>query len=166
MLISKGDPNVGEMSSLSNRIGKARLAEGMFPYLASVALVAVTTIVPFSVASIALLGTAKETPTASRLDNRPIEEKGVDIVTDSNATPIPLQTKSPNSTEANNPPSSTPVSSPYGMLRREAVAEPPHDGEASVAVDPPHGSTPGPSTTEGGERFPPQIRRRQCYLYT
>ena len=137
------------MSILSNRICKARLAEGMFSYLFSVALVAVTTIIPFSVASIALLGTAKETPTTSRLDNRPIEEKVVDIVTDSNAAPIPLQTKSPSSSEANNRLSSTPLSSPSGMLRQETVVEPTPDGAESVAaVEPPHGSTPGPSTDE------------------
>jgi hypothetical protein len=107
------------MSILSNRIGQARPPGGMLPYLVSVALVAVTTIVPFSVASIALLGTARETPTGSRLENRPIEEKV-------------------------NALSSTPLSSPSGM-----VAEPPRHGEASVAaVETPHGSTPGPSTDE------------------
>ena len=149
MLLSNGDPSVGETSTLRNRIDKARLAEGMLPYLVSVALVAVTIIVPFSVASIALLGTAGETPTRSRLDNRPIEGKVVDIVTDSNAAPIPLQTKSPSSSETNNPPFSSPVSPPSGMPRQDAIAEPPNDGEASVAaVETPHGSTPGPSTDE------------------
>jgi hypothetical protein len=137
------------MSILSNRIGKARPPERMLPYLVSVALVAVTTIVPFSVASIALLGTANETPTGARVENRPIEEKVVDIVTDSKAPPIPLQTKLPSSSEANHAPSSTPLSSLSGMRRQEAVTELPPLGEASVAaVDTPHGSTPGPSTDE------------------
>ena len=138
------------------RIGKPRFAEGMFLYLVSVALVAAATIVLFSVASISLLDTSKETLTRSRLDNRPIEDKFIGTVvssTDSNAAPVPVQTKSPSSSEADILPSSTPVPLPSGMPREETVAEPalnlPPNGEASTAaVETPHGSTRGPSTDE------------------
>jgi hypothetical protein len=128
----------------------------MFLYLVSVALVAAATIVLFSVASISLLDTSKETLTRSRLDNRPIEDKFIGTVvssTDSNAAPVPVQTKSPSSSEADILPSSTPVPLPSGMPREETVAEPalnlPPNGEASTAaVETPHGSTRGPSTDE------------------
>jgi hypothetical protein len=116
-----GDPeNVG-------RIGNPRLEEGMFLYLVSVALVAAATIVLLSLASISLLDTSKETFTGSRIDNSPIEEKFIGTVvsyTDSNVAPVPVQTKSPNSSEANNLASSTPVPLPSGMPREETVAEP------------------------------------------
>jgi hypothetical protein len=128
----------------------------MFLYLVSVALVAAATIVLFSVASISLLDTSKETLTRSRLDNRPIEDKFIGTVvssTDSNAAPVPVQTKSPSSSEADILPSSTPVPLPSGMPREETVAEPalnlPPNGEASTAaVETPHGSARGPSADE------------------
>jgi hypothetical protein len=145
-----GDPgNIG-------RNGKPRLAEGMFLYVVSVALVAAATIVLFSLASVSLLDTRKETLTGSRIDNSPIEDKFISTVvsyTDSNAAPVAVQTKSRSSSEANNLPSSTLVPLPSGVPREEAVAEPalnlPPDGEAtSAAVESLHGSTRGPSTDE------------------
>ena len=146
----RGDP--GDVG----RIGKPRLAERMFLYLVSVALVACAAILLFSVASISLLDTSKETLTGSRLDNRPIEDKFIGTVvssTDSNAAPVPVQTKSPISSEADILPSSTPVPLPSGMPREETVAEPvlnlPTNGEPSTAaIETPHGSTRGPSADE------------------
>jgi hypothetical protein len=128
----------------------------MFLYLVSVALVAAATIVLFSLASISLLDTSKETLTRSRIDNSPIEDKFIGTVvsdTDSNAAPVPVQTKSPSSSEANNLPSSISVPLPSGMSREETVAESalnlPPDGEASTATgETPHGSARGPSTDE------------------
>jgi hypothetical protein len=147
------------------RIGKPRLAEGMLLFLVSVALVAAATIVLFSLASISLLDTSKETLTRSRLDS-PIEDKFIGTVvsyTDSNAAPVPVQTKSPSPSEANNLPSSTQVPLPSGMPREETVAEPalnlPPDGEPSTAaVETPHGSTRGPSTDETP---PPELNGSQ-----
>ena len=148
------------------RIGKPRLAEGMLLFLVSVALVAAATIVLFSLASISLLDTSKETLTMSRLDNSPIENKFIGTVvscTHSNAAPVPVQTKSPSPSEANNLPSSTPVPLTFGMPREETVAEPalnlPPDGEPSTAaVETPHGSTRGPSTDETP---PPELNGSQ-----
>ena len=103
------------MSISSTRIGKVKLAEGMLPSLVSVVLVAIATIVLFGVASISLLGIGKETLTRSGVDHSPIEEKVIGSVVphmDSNAAPVPLQTKSPSS---------------------KAVTEPPSDSEASAA---------------------------------
>jgi hypothetical protein len=94
MLLPNRDPRVGEMSILSDRIGKPRLAKGMLLYLASVALVAAATIILFSVASISLLDTSNETLKGSRIDNSPIEDKFIGTVvsyTESNAAPVPVQ---------------------------------------------------------------------------
>ena len=159
MLLSNRDPRVGEMSILSHRIDKARPAEGRLLYLVSVGLVAAATIVLFSIASFSLLGTSKESLTGARIDNSPTEDKLIGTVVsypESYAAPVPVQTKSPSLSEANNLPSSTPVPPPSGMSRAETVAEPalepPPDGEASAtAVETPHRSTRGPSTDETPE---------------
>ena len=159
MLLSNRDPRVGEMSILSHRIDKARPAEGRLLYLVSAGLVAAATIVLFSVASFSLLATSKESLTGSRIDNSPTEDKLIGTVVsypESYAAPVPVQTKSPSLSEANNLPSSTPVPPPSGMSRVETVAEPalepPPDGEASAtAVETPHRSTRGPSTDETPE---------------
>ena len=109
----------------------------------------------FSLASISLLDTRKETLTGSRIDNSPIEDKFIGTVfyADSNAAPVAVQTKSRSSSEANNLPPSTLVPLSSGMPREETVAEPalnlPPDGEAtSAAVETLQGSTRGPSTDE------------------
>jgi hypothetical protein len=144
------------MSIVSDRIDKARIAEGVHLYLLSVGLVAAAIIVLFSVASFSLLGTGKEMLTASRIENSPIEDKFIGTAVsyaDSNAAPVPVQTKSSSASEANNRPSSTPVPSSSGMSREENVAEPvfkpPPEGETSAAaVETPHGSTQGPFTDE------------------
>jgi hypothetical protein len=156
LLLPNSDPRVGEMSVLSDRIGNPRPAQGMLLYLVSVVLVAAAIIVLFNVAFISLLDTSKETLTGSRIDNSPIEEKFIDTIvsyTNSDAVPVPAQTKSPSSSEANDLQSSTPVPLPSGMPREETLAEPalnlPPEGEASAAaVETPHGSTRGPSTDE------------------
>ena len=150
-----GDPgNIG-------RIGKPRLAEGMFLYVVSVALVAAATTVLFSLASVSLLDTRKETLTGSRIDNSPIEDKFIGTVvsyTDSNAAPVAVQTKSRSSSEANNLPSSTLVPLPFGMPREETVAEPalnlPPDGEATSAES-------RAFTARRGVRLPTSRRPRQ-----
>jgi hypothetical protein len=139
---------------LSDRIGKPRLAEGLLLYLVSVALAAAAIIILFSVASISLLDTRKETLTGSRIDNNPIEETLIGTVvsyTDSIVAAVPVQAKSPS--EANKLPSSTPVPPPSDIPGEETMAEPalnpPPDGEASAAaVETPRGSTRGPSTEE------------------
>jgi hypothetical protein len=147
------------------RNNNARLAEGVLTYLVSVGLVAAATIVLFSFASVSLLGTSKETPTLSHIDNNPIEDKLIGPVScaDVNAAPVPVQPKSSSSREANNLPSSPPVPPPSGMSREETVAEPtfkpPPDGETSAAaVETPHGSMRGPSTEETP---PPELSESQ-----
>ena len=105
MLLPNRDPRIGEMSILSNQIDNARLTEGVLLYLASVGLIAAAIIVLYSVASVSLLGTSKETLTGSRIDNNPIEDISIGTVVfypDINAAPVPVQTKSPSSSEANN----------------------------------------------------------------
>jgi len=127
LLLPNSDPRVGEMSVLSDRIGNPRPAQGMLLYLVSVVLVAAAIIVLFNVAFISLLDTSKETLTGSRIDNSPIEEKFIDTIvsyTNSDAVPVPAQTKSPSSSEANDLQSSTPVPLPSGMPREETLAEP------------------------------------------
>jgi hypothetical protein len=149
------------MSILSDRTGEARLAEGVLPYVIAVGLVAAVIIVLFSVASISLLHTRKETLTGSRIDHSPVEDKFIDRVvsSDSNTAPVPVQTKLPSSSEANNLQSSTPIPPPAGMLGEETVPElalkPTPDGEGSAAaVEIPQGSTRGPSTDE---TTPPEL---------
>jgi hypothetical protein len=110
MLLLNSDPRSGEMSILSDHIDNARLTEGVLLYLASIGLVAAAVIVLFSVASFSLLGASKETLTGSRID--------------SNAAPVPVQTKSPSSSDAHNLPSSTLVSRSSGMSSEGTAVEP------------------------------------------
>ena len=156
MMLLNDDPIVGEILTLSHRIDKRRPAEGVLLYLVSVAFVAVATIVLFSVASISILGTSKETLTGSRVDNSAVEAKSISsafFYTGSSAATVPVQTESPSSSEANNLLSSTPAPQPSGMPREETVAKPstkppPDGGVSPVAVEIPNGSTQGPSTDE------------------
>jgi hypothetical protein len=124
-------------------------------YLASVGLVAAAIIVLFSVASFSLLGTSKETLTGSRIDNNPIEDVSINTVVlhGSNTAPVPVPTKLPSSSEANNLPSATLVPPPSGISGEQTSVEPalnplPHGETSARAVETPHGSTVGPSTDE------------------
>ena len=154
MLLLNDDPRVGDTSTSSDRIDKRRAAEGVLLYLVSVVLVAAATIVLCSVASISLLCTSKETLTGSRIDNSPLEDKSIDtgfFYTGSSAAPVPVQTKSPSSSEAHNLLSSTPVLQPSGMPLEEAAVEPaskpPSDGKwSATAVEGTHRSKQRPST--------------------
>ena len=119
-------PRVGEIPILSDRSDKRRPTEGVVWYLVSVAFVAVSTIVLFSVASVSILGI-------------------------SSAVPVSVQAKSPSSSEANSLLSSTPAPQPSGMQHEETEAKPspnppPDGGLSAAAVEIPHGSTQGPST--------------------
>jgi hypothetical protein len=154
------------MSILSDRTGEAKFAEGVLPYVIAVGLVAAVIIVLFSVASISLLHTRKETLTGSRIEHSPVEDKFIGRVVsyiDSNTAPDPVQTKSPSSSEVNNLPSSTPIPPPSGMSGEETVPElalkPTSDREGSAAaVEIPQGSTRGPSTDE---MTPPELSGSQ-----
>jgi hypothetical protein len=147
-------PRVGKIPIpiLNDRSDKPRSAEGVVWYLVSVAFVAVSTIVLFSVASVSILDINKETLTGSRIDNRTVEDKLIGTVffyTDSSAVPVSVQAKSPSSSEANSPLSSTPA--PQLMQREETEAKPspnppPDGGLSAAAVEIPDGSTQGPST--------------------
>jgi hypothetical protein len=156
MLLPNRDPRIGEMSILSDRIDNARLTEGVFLYLVSVGLVAAAIIVLFSVASFSLLGTSKEMLTEAHIDNNPVEDVSIGAVVsyrDGNAAPIPVQTKSPSSSGANNLPSSTLVPPPSGMSGEGTTVEPafkplPHGETSAMAVETRPGSTRGPSTDE------------------
>jgi hypothetical protein len=141
------------MSILSDR-RQARFAEGTFPFLFSVALVAVATIVLFSIASISQLDASRATLRGSSIDNSLLDDKVIGTVVsypDSNASPVSARTKSPSSSGADNTPSSTPVPPPSGMLSEEIVAEPtlmltPDRKASTTAIE--TGSTQGPSTVE------------------
>jgi hypothetical protein len=156
MLLPNRDPELGERSILSDRIDNARLTEGVLLYLASVGLVAAAFIILFSVASFSLVGTSKVTPTGSRIDNNAIEDVSIGTVLfyrDSNAAPVPVQTKSPSSSEANNLASSTLVPPSSGMSGEGTTVEPalkplPHEDTSAMALETPLGSTRGPSTDE------------------
>ena len=156
MLLTNRDPGIGGMSIVSDRIYNARLTEGVLLYLASVGLIAGAIIVLYSVASFSLLGTSKETLTGSRIGNNPIEDISIGTVVfypDSNGVPVPVQTQSPSSSEANNLPSSTlvpPLSGISGDATTVGPAlKPLPDGDTSgTAVETPHGSTQIPSTDE------------------
>jgi hypothetical protein len=115
------------MSTLSDRTHKPRLAEGVFLYLASLALVAAAIIVLFSVSITSLLDTNKKTLTVARIEITYTAEKSIEISSfykgDSTA-PVPAQTKSSSSSEASNMPPSTSVPPPFGMTRVETEAEP------------------------------------------
>jgi hypothetical protein len=166
MLLPNRDPRIGGMSILSDRIDNARLTEGVLLYLASVGLIAAAIIVLYSVASLSLLGTSKETLTGSRIDNNPIEDISIGTVVfypDSNAAPVPVQTISPSSSEANNLLSSTlvpPFSGSSGDATTvEAALKPLSDGETSaLAVETPDGSTQIPFADETP---PPEPSRSQ-----
>ena len=148
-------PRVGKIPIpiLNDRSDKPRSAEGVVWYLVSVAFVAVSTIVLFSVASVSILDINKETLTGSRIDNRTVEDKLIGTVffyTDSSAVPVSVQAKSPSSSEANSLLSSTPAPQSSGMQRGETEAKPSPNpqsdsGLSAAAVEIPRGSTQGPS---------------------
>ena len=123
-------------------------------FLLSVALVAVATIVLFSLASISQL--SKATPGGSVIDNSLLDNKVIGTVIsypNRNASPVSAQIKSPSSSEADNTPPSTLVPALSGMRNEEIVAEPAliltPDRKASVtAIESSHGSTEGPSNIE------------------
>jgi hypothetical protein len=150
------------MSILSDRIDNARLTEGVLVYLASVGLVAAAIIVLFSVASFSLLGTSKETLTGSRIGNNPNEDVSIGTAVfypGSNTAPVPVQTKLPSSSEANNLPPATLVPPPSGMSGEGTTVEPalkplPHGETSAIAVETPHGSTRGPPTEEASPPEP------------
>jgi hypothetical protein len=150
------------MSILSDRIDNARLTEGVLVYLASVGLVAAAIIVLFSVASFSLLGTSKETLTGSRIGNNPNEDVSIATAVfypGSNTAPVPVQTKLPSSSEANNLPPATLVPPPSGMSGEGTTVEPalkplPHGETSAIAVETPHGSTRGPPTEEASPPEP------------
>ena len=156
------------MSILSDR-RQARFVEGTFLFLFSVALVAVATIVLFSIASISQLDTSRATLRGSPIDNSLLDDKVIGTVVsypDSNASPVSTQTKSPSSSDADNTPSSTPVPPPSGMRSEEIVAEPalmltPDRKASTTAIE--TGSTQGPSTVETApsELSAPQEMRAQ-----
>ena len=147
-------PRVDKIPILNDRSDKRRSAESVVWYLVSVAFVAVSTIVLFSVASVSILGISKEMLTGPRIDNRSVEDKSIGTVffyTDSSTVPVSVQAKSPSSSEANSPLSSTPAPQPSGMQREETEAKPSPNpqsdsGLSAAAVEIPHGSTQGPST--------------------
>ena len=98
MLPLNCDPRVGEMSTSSDRTDKARFAEASILFLVSIALFAAVNIVLFSVASISLLGSNKETLTQSRSHNSHLEDKVISVVVshmDSAASPVPARTNIP-----------------------------------------------------------------------
>jgi hypothetical protein len=150
------------MSILSDRIDNARLTEGVLVYLASVGLVAAAIIVLFSVASFSLFGTSKETLTGSRIGNNPNEDVSIGTAVfypGSNTAPVPVQTKLPSSSEANNLPPATLVPPPSGMSGEGTTVEPalkplPHGETSAMAVETPHGSTRGPPTEEASAPEP------------
>ena len=88
------------MSILSDRTDKARFAEDTFLFLFSVALVAVATIVLFSIASISQLDDSKATLRGSSPidDNNLLEDKVIGTVVsypDSNGSPVRLRQNTP-----------------------------------------------------------------------
>jgi hypothetical protein len=143
------------MSIFIDRTDKAKFAKGSILFLVSVALVAAVTIVLFSVSSILLLDVSKETLTQSRNDNSPPENKVIGAVVspmDSDASPVPAQTKSPSAGNADIMSSSRPVPPFTGMLTEETLAaaalKPTPERKASAtAVETSNGSSPelGPS---------------------
>src|SRR5215472_3065818 len=115
------------MSILSDRTDKARLADASILFLVSVALAAAVNIVLFSVASISLLRAGKETLTLFRSHNSHLKDKIIDAIVsrmDSDALPIPAQTKSPSASNVDNMSSSTPVLPSSGMPTEEILAAP------------------------------------------
>ena len=149
------------MSILSDRTDKARFAEDTFLFLFSVALVAVATIVLFSIASISQLDNSKATLKGSPIDNSLLDDKVIGTVLsypESNASPVSRQTKSSSSSDADNMSSATPVPPTPGMGSEGIVAEPalmptPDRKATATAIETSHDSTQGPSTVEPA---PPQ----------
>jgi hypothetical protein len=145
------------MSILRHRTDTARFAEGTFLFLFSVALVAVATILLFSIVSISQLDTSKATLQGSSIDNSLLADKIIGTAAsypDSNASPVSARTKSPSSSNADNTPSSTPVPPASGMRSEEIVAEP------ALMLTPDRktsGSTQGPSI----ETPPPELSGSQ-----
>jgi len=141
------------MSILSDRTDNARLADASILFLVSVALVAAVNIVLFGVASISLLRAGKETLTLFRSHDSHLEDKVIGAIVsrmDSDASPVPAQTKSPSASNVDNMSSSTPVPPSSGMLTEETLAapalKPTPDREATAtAVGSSNGS---PSTRE------------------
>ena len=77
----------------------------------------------------------------------------------SNTAPVPVQTKLPSSSEANNLPPATLVPPPSGMSGEGTTVEPalkplPHGETSAMAVETPHGSTRGPPTEEASPPEP------------
>jgi len=144
------------MSILSDRTDNARLADASILFLVSVALVAAVNIVLFGVASISLLRAGKETLTLFRSHNSHLEDKVIGAIVsrmDSDASPVPAQTKSSSASNVDNMSSSTPVPPSSGMLTEETLAapalKPTPDREATAtAVGSSNGSTRAPSTHE------------------
>jgi hypothetical protein len=142
---------VSRQSILSDRADKARFVKDTFPFLVAVTLVAAAIIVPYSIASISLLGNGGDTLKRSRIDN--IKDKATATVVsygDSNTSPVRVHTKSPSSTDADKSASSTPVPPPSGMPSEELVAEPAlmltPDKRAGATAS--HGAAQGLSTVE------------------
>jgi len=144
------------MSILSDRTDKARLAEAPILFLISVALVAAVNIVLFSIASVPLLGASKETLTQSRSHKSHLENKVVGALVshmDSDASPVPAQTKSPSASSADNMSSSTPVLPSSGVLTEKTLAAPalkptPDRKAGTPAVKTSNSSSRTPSTDE------------------
>ena len=144
------------MSTSSDRTDKARFAEASILFLISVALVAALNIVLFSVASILLLGGSKETLTQSGSHNSHLEDKVVGALVshmDSDASPVPAQTKSPSASNADNMSSSTPILPSSGMLTEKTLAAPalkstPDRKAGTPAVEISNSSSRAPSTDE------------------
>ena len=150
------------MSILSDRTDKARFAEDTFLFLFSVALVAVATIVLFSIASISQLDNIKATLKGSPIDNSLLDDKVIGTVLsypESNASPVSRQTKSSSSSDADNMSSATPVPPTPGMGSEGIVAEPalmptPDRKATATAIETSHDSTQGPSTVEPAPPHP------------
>jgi len=138
-------------SILSDRADKPRFIKDTLPFLVAVTLVAATIIVPYSISSISLLGNGGSMLKRSRIDNIKYKSMGtVFSYGDTSTLPVPVQTKSPSSSDADNTASSTPVSPPSGIPSEEIVAEPAlmltPDRRASATAS--HGAAQGLSTVE------------------
>ena len=147
------------MSILSDR-RQARFAEGTLPFLFSVALVAVATIVLISITSISQLDASKATQRGPSIGNSLLDDRVIRTVVsypDSNASPV----SAASSSDADNTPSSTPVPPPSGMRSEEIVAEPalmptPDRKDSATTIE--TGSTQGLSTVETA---PSELVRRK-----
>jgi hypothetical protein len=166
MLTLYCDPRIGAMFILSDRTDKSKFAKAPILFLISITLVAALNIVLFSLASISLLGVNTETLTRSRSYNSHLKDKVVGALAshmDSDASPVPTQTKFPNASNADNMSSSTPVLPSSGMLIEKTLAapvlKPTTDRKASTtAVETSNGSTRALSTDETS---PPELSPSQ-----